>query len=95
MFIDIYIYWPLLGDNQDIVLEPSEINLPLPSTTKIISVLCGRAHTLITTDEEESKCDHQFRYKQLHNALASENALKRYEINQEKHWLRALMHAYD
>ncbi len=35
------------------LIEPARIDLPLesPDTTKILGVACGRAHTIIHTDE--------------------------------------------
>lgn len=35
-----------------IILQPVPIKLPLLSKTKIISIACGRAHTIIVTDRE-------------------------------------------
>lgn len=49
---------PLSADQSyDYVLEPSPVALPLiePLQTKVVQVACGRAHSLILTDQEGGK----------------------------------------
>ncbi|XP_015225156.1 PREDICTED: Williams-Beuren syndrome chromosomal region 16 protein-like, partial [Cyprinodon variegatus] len=49
------LYCSLLPDKSyDYVLEPSPVALPLiqPQQTRVVQVSCGRAHSLILTDQE-------------------------------------------
>lgn len=45
----------------DYVLEPSPVPLPLsePLQTRVIQVSCGRAHSLVLTDQEGGKTQSQ------------------------------------
>lgn len=46
-----------VDQSYDYVLEPSPVALPLiePLQTKVVQVACGRAHSLILTDQEGGK----------------------------------------
>ena len=46
--------WCDAGRMLDYITEPVPIALPLlhPNTTRLTHVACGRAHTVIVTDEE-------------------------------------------
>lgn len=44
-------------ESYDYILEPSPVALPLvePLRTRVVQVACGRAHSLVLTDEEGGK----------------------------------------
>lgn len=55
------------------VLEPSPVALPLvePQQTRVLQVSCGRAHSLVLTDNEGGKTGAQLRSKRhAHSHLA-------------------------
>lgn len=57
------LYFPVLSrpdcaeKSYDYVLEPSPVALPLvePLQTRVVQVACGRAHSLVLTDQEGGK----------------------------------------
>lgn len=55
--ISTFFFVPSADQSYDFVLEPSPVALPLvePLQTRVVQVACGRAHSLVLTDQEGGK----------------------------------------